>query len=202
MSTFWERNGPLMTLQYVRRWALVHMDRDQSVADHSFRCWVLARDLYDVLMPTPHNSFEKLNVQLWALVHDADEHWLSDIPGHVKAALNSIYPGIFDAFADQKFKKVMPWFLEIKRGMQGTPVIPIVKICDLVESLLYMEKHATDPVQKAAVTAYIQNRIDGVLDKARKEHTCYNWDACHPWVHEVLTGDSLDSAYHRLSALD
>jgi len=185
---FWEKNAPLMSLQYVKRWALIRMDRDQTVGDHAFRVWVLARDLYSRLYPIAHNSFERQSVELWALIHDADEHWISDLPGHVKGAINKATPGVFERYTEAKFKQVMPWYLETKRGIANTVVEPIVKICDLVESGLYIQQHGCGDEQRKLVMEYLDKRLGEVLRDCHVRFATLSWDLVPIWWEEVLRG--------------
>lgn len=189
MTNFWQRNAPLMGLQYIRRWALVQMDRDQTVSDHAFRVWVLARDLHQVLDPIGHNTYDLNSTQLWALIHDADEYWTSDLPGHFKRALKELAPGAVDKYTEGKFTRVMPEYIRVARGIKGTVVDYVVKLCDLLESLVYIQRHGLRPQQVRDVSKYITDRYDEVRREAVEKFKELNWDRLDGWVNEVLAGD-------------
>jgi 5'-deoxynucleotidase YfbR-like HD superfamily hydrolase len=141
MSTnFWKNNAPLMDLHKVSRWSMLPDMKRQSVAEHSYRVWVIATHLYDLLFPVPHNSFNREMLREWALIHDADEHWLGvDLPSQVKKQMKAVSPAIFDKLADKHFKLIMPRYLEVKRGIHGTVEEAVVKIADIAEAMSYLK---------------------------------------------------------------
>ncbi len=90
-----ERTRDLLNLSYVRRWVIAPMDREQSVAEHSYRVAVIVWGLHDILMDQMRGYkegdeavkvFGVDRAIMLALTHDAYEVWTGDIPGTHKDA--------------------------------------------------------------------------------------------------------------------
>ena len=70
----------LLMCQGVARWHIVEMSRKQSVAEHSFNVACIV-DRFAALMQSNADQFI-----YEALIHDADEVWLGDVPAIAKKA--------------------------------------------------------------------------------------------------------------------
>lgn len=70
------RLNDIMRAQYVSRWHIVNMAKQQSVAEHSFNVVMIARRLLEVMDKTEYCSV----VTEMCLFHDLDELVLGDIP--------------------------------------------------------------------------------------------------------------------------
>lgn len=74
---------PELRLSLIKRWGIIKMSREQSVAEHSYNTAIIAMKLYDILEGesccVPKN---KLIVD--ALLHDCGEIYTGDIPSPAK----------------------------------------------------------------------------------------------------------------------
>lgn len=72
-------------LAHVPRWAILPTTRTQSVAEHSFFVALYAAEIVSFALESGHCEVEDFAIIVqYALVHDRDESYLSDIPGPVK----------------------------------------------------------------------------------------------------------------------
>lgn len=77
-------NAHLRNLSQVRRWAVLPLIREQSVAEHSFYVAQYAMEL-GAYIGVSENLMQKLAYE--ALMHDRLEIWTSDVPGPAKRAM-------------------------------------------------------------------------------------------------------------------
>lgn len=169
----------MLKLPRIRRWQIVRTFHTQSVADHSFRVWVLATHLYDSLFPVPHNSFGRELVSKWAVMHDMDEVLTGDIPSTVKTLLEQISPGVMGKFQDRLLVD-MPTVAEVRNGISNTMEEILVKIADNVEAILYLADDGMGDCD-----SIIQTRLDaiqGQYEKGKKNYSGVEWAIAANWI--------------------
>lgn len=80
----------LLHLSYVKRWVVAPAHREQSVAEHTFRVMVIARELSNAKYTDERGTFgmglTEEEVVIYAMSHDAEELLTGDIPGPMKSA--------------------------------------------------------------------------------------------------------------------
>lgn len=120
----------LLNLSNVPRWGICPRNREQSVADHTFRVAVIA-----------HEIAERLGIELTAadywyiLCHDADESWTGDISGLSKHAIPELQLGaqrVYDSMG----------FLPTK---SATPQWSIIKAADILDCLAFANAWIPEP---------------------------------------------------------
>lgn len=76
----------ILALSHVPRWGIVRHSRQQSVAEHTFRMTMIAREI--VVRCLPSDYLVSWPEFLWTcLTHDADESVTGDVPTPAKIAL-------------------------------------------------------------------------------------------------------------------
>lgn len=108
-----------LRLTQVKRYGIFHMNRDQSVAEHSFNVAMIAIELIEDLDDDDLYGA----VVVYALFHDMDEVLSGDIPSPFKRKLRTECPGVIPV-------------------LDGVPVGSdmvrnIVKLADLLEAMYY-----------------------------------------------------------------
>ncbi|MBT9158765.1 MAG: hypothetical protein DDT26_00012 [Dehalococcoidia bacterium] len=78
-----------LRLGHVRRWHIVAVSREQTVADHSHRVGVITEEILRILGIFNWNSNTTLNAMRWAAIHDRPEIKLGDIPTPGKELIRS-----------------------------------------------------------------------------------------------------------------
>lgn len=134
----------MMTLQqklragHVRRWHIVAVAREQTVADHMHRVGVIAEEILRILGMFNWSDNLTLNVMRFAAIHDRHEFLLGDIPtpGKVLIADENKAPNnpIEDAACtlDPEYSELVECFAQYPlAGM-------IVKYADILEALNYV----------------------------------------------------------------
>lgn len=187
MSTVRERGVmDMLELSTINRWAIVDMFRPQSVADHTYRVWVLVQDLYEVMEDLNHNTFEKESTMMWAMIHDVEEVYTGDIPSVLKDILEKLSPGITTKLKEHVLAEKLPTVATRMRGIKGTLPDYYVKIADCVEAVLYARRYCTDLNRKAEVINYLDTKLEQVVEDVEKRYRSIPWDRCREWIRQVL----------------
>lgn len=176
----------LLNLSTIKRWQIVDMHREQSVAEHQYRVWVLAQDLYSQLAATPHNSNDRWAVHLWALVHDAEEISTGDLPSPYKDAIREESPMLLDRIKNRFLAKIVPWAASLARGTEHASPSYVVKIADICESILFVRMYAVNLERAVEVEAYLAKALSTTLARAQGECPTYKWAVATKWCEELL----------------
>lgn len=108
-----------LRLMQVKRYGIFHMNRDQSVAEHSFNVAMIAIELIEDLDDDDLYGA----VVVYSLFHDMDEVLSGDIPSPFKRKLRNQCPEVIPVLDGQPLANDM--------------VRNIVKLADLLEALYY-----------------------------------------------------------------
>lgn len=172
-----------------KRWTIVRVTREQTVAEHQYRVWVLSMSLYDHLTDgTPHNSFEREAVGFWALVHDADEIWTGDLPSSIKALIEGISPGTLKRLKVQVLADNLPQISASMHGLENTYAATVVKIAECVEAFTYYREHSSPrSKQREEVLAFLHGKLWTGLDQATMKYKSSGFsDLGRQWVDKAL----------------
>lgn len=167
----------------VKRWGIVHTAREQSVAEHSFRVWVLAMALYDYLVPVPHNSNDREAVSYWALTHDADEIWTGDLPASIKKVLEQVAPGALKKLKDRVLIENVPDHAARARGIEGSFPAAVVKLAECVEAYGYYVRYSYDTPDRSAILNFLTENLEKAAETIEKiDGGRYFVDKEHLWA--------------------
>jgi hypothetical protein len=181
----------MLRLSTISRWQIVETLKPQSVAEHSYRTWVLARDLYGHMTQINHNSFEHDGVLMWALEHDLDEVQSGDLPSTVKDVLEEISPGITKQLKERLLHDARLTSVAGRmRGLANTYAAIVVKIADIAESIIFISRYALNPAEGLLVRAYLQGKLLDVLADAEKRYPVAEWRRAREWLEELLTNET------------
>lgn len=130
----------LARLSYVPRWAIVPMERPQTVSDHCFRVALICVELVDG-KGWSEGSVGLLVLQ--ALIHDAEEIHTGDIPATAKYGRVQVAPS------------------------QPAPGVPpqyyfIVKVADVVEAVTWFKKYESSGARRASILASLMQTFEGL----------------------------------------
>lgn len=128
--------GQIMKMSVVKRWAIIDMLKQQSIAEHSYNVAMFATILIDSF-PRELRKYKSITIQ-WALLHDITEVKTGDIPTPLKYEINSsikeaelsMFPGVSAA------KKFMEenWPIPLK----------IIRVADCLDALFFAGKYCID----------------------------------------------------------
>jgi len=162
-----KHTGPLngaadyLKAQYINRWGIVNVAKQQSIAEHSFNVWVLVTHWG----PECLNLQELRCAQELALMHDLAEIRTGDFPTSFKDPL------IKEALGEME-KEICP-------QIPATPRIKqLVKFCDTAESVLFLKlygigKHANDVQELLAVQ--MRDRLKDSLFSTNQRQKLYDF---------------------------
>lgn len=160
----------LMDCQFVKRWGIVRTLVPQSVAEHTFLVAHYANDICVLLSMPPAVCLAVLRYALW---HDVDEIYTSDLPGPSKRKL---LPGDAREAWDRQLDQWSDFTFERLPGRSGVvdgdnPAAPmatakkIIKIADWLEASTRM---ATETQMGNGCTArHIEPNLRGAIAAAR-----------------------------------
>lgn len=174
----------LMRLQHTQRWTIVPTTRPQSVAEHSFNVSVIA---LRIARYSPV-SFNLATLREGALMHDATEAILGDIPTPTKSKMRDMGfdPNSLD-FTICGTMSSLPCHYEF-----------VIKAADILDGIHFLTNFGTggraDAVLKQLIKAYdamILNCADSMPEGLRKDTVMGNKMAValHTVREEVLSGD-------------
>lgn len=159
-------NKEYRMLSFVPRWGIAPRLTQQSVAEHSFYVALYSSQICHLL---GMGALETLTIVDWALRHDAEEAWTSDMPG----------PGKRDIIDDvkmqaylEKFEVQVPDYAQARRlGTEVNNLNHVIKTADLIDQIFYLHFEQC-----------MGNKlVDGVFGFARKKLqenlATYNWPA-------------------------
>lgn len=180
---------------HVRRWHIVAVSREQTIADHMHRVGVIAEEILQILGMFDWNFNITLNVMRWAAIHDRHEYLMGDLPTPTKEAIrvqlaNSYGGDVFELAAAD----IDPEAEELRASIAEDGDMPlagrIVKYADLLEAMNYIGifgcgSHAREVwagLQDAAIQAAARviegltheegeaacERLYGLIDKLRE----------------------------------
>lgn len=127
---------------HVRRWHIVAVSREQTVADHMHRVGVIAEEILRILGLFDWNFNITLNVMRWAAIHDRHEYLLGDLPTPGKDAIR--YHGTHECPdpVGSASARIDPEAEELRECIEEGGDMPlagrIVKYADLLEAMNYV----------------------------------------------------------------
>lgn len=128
---------------HVRRWHIVAVAREQTIADHMHRVGVIAEEILQRLGMFSWDNNLTLNVMRWAAIHDRHEFLMGDLPTPTKQAIrvqlaNSYGEDVFERAAAD----IDPEAEELRSCIASDGECPlaghIVKYADLLEAMNYV----------------------------------------------------------------
>lgn len=162
-------NNDILLAQHVKRWHMVRMRDQQSVAEHSYNVAMLTirmlrhldRDgAYDI------SPEEQLAVMEWALCHDIHEIEHGDVPSPSAVNRDEV-EGIF-------------W---THRGREFGPSFEarnFVSLMDKVEAYIYFIHHGYDGYRNGEmISGYLMKRVDAALSQYNDTIRLYVLDLIH-----------------------
>lgn len=161
-------------LQEVKRWHMVAMHRDQSVAEHSATVALLAAY---VAHTAPELYFGPSTIVAWfGLVHDIAEAFVGDVPSHTKRACEGKINKL-----EEEYTSPFMWMshadMKVKR---------LVKLCDLADAIRFADRYgasrAASNARSSLLDVYVkmQAECEEAWPPAVYEHVR---DTLHDYMH-------------------
>ena len=158
---------------HVMRWHMVRTARQQSVAEHSYRVYLIVQEIAGELELDTYEIAESL-----ALWHDLPEVVLGDVPTPTKRLLGGM--GEEEAAVDQNYSDLMDTVDEY-----CPEIFALVKMADLAESIDFLRTEGIG-ARAREICAGIRESYTRVVEQARIEHPSFNWDQVEKTLGEIL----------------
>lgn len=166
-------------LSCIKRWGIIEMQRDQSVAEHSYNVAAIALMIVDKMAPDIDDAL-KSGILSWSLIHDLPELVTGDFPTPVKAFIS-------ENLAVME-RKVFPKYYQKKTSLNPV-AITIVKIADVIDAIQFAERFCID-VRKNDIIASMINELH-VL--ARNPGVTHINEKLIEAINSVWKGERIDS---------
>lgn len=154
MKTVFER----LRLCHVKRWHIVRVAREQTVAEHSYSVWVIVDDL---LKFTDFTNSERRLALDWALVHDEPEALFGDIPTPAKVASDKL-----GVAADELNRSCSRWAtLKNKCDNENKAICQLVKLADITEAVWFLRQEGIG-YHAAEVLALLRKQLREAFNNA------------------------------------
>lgn len=174
----------LMRTGHVKRWQIVRVGREQTIAEHMYRVWIVT---LEILKRLEVDSDTAAVASAWALMHDIPEVLTGDIATPAKEAMRKALP------ADDPVRNIelsmsdtyREAYMQAKRPQRYGAILAydIVKLADLIEAKCFlgcemMGSHARE----------VYDGMCGAVERKFSEmhHTNpgYDWSALHDLINE------------------
>ena len=145
-----------LRLAHVKRWNIVRVGREQTVAEHSYLVWVITGEM---LRYSGFTEADKQQALRWALAHDQPEAIFGDIPTPTKLTL--------DAWGDELKMKVAercPYWAEAytETVAQNPQIIDFVKMADLAEAIWFLRDEGIGEHARAVLKLLRRQLVDKI----------------------------------------
>lgn len=119
---------------HVKRWQIIRVAREQSLAEHLYRVYLISCEITDILrLDDETNAY----VRKWALMHDLPEVVTGDVATPVKRILTDViddYPSKIEYNIDLEYA-----YVHTKISESYSIVLDVVKLADLLEAIIFLK---------------------------------------------------------------
>lgn len=161
---------------HVKRWNIVRVAREQTIAEHMYRVWLITNEFCSAI---GCSDGERLEVQFLALTHDIPEVMTGDIPTPSKDMIRSIcksyHPGAANVI-NELDSRVCPELSELWSGL-SSKAHKIVRLADLFEAVVFLRVEGIGARAK---------EIEAILYKELKQKTLEFGPVEGPALHAVM----------------
>jgi len=171
---------------HVKRWQIVRVNREQTLAEHLYRVWLIADEI--ALQMGLDDDIREL-IGKWALNHDIPEVLTGDICTPVKLAMREAIPRnnplrVIELELDLNYKKL---YLNTKE--RHPIVLDIVKLADIIEAVDFLSVEAIGAhAQKVLIG--LQTSVLQKLAKCRSEYSGLEWHKVSLLYSEIMGLDN------------
>lgn len=166
----------VMRTGHVKRWQIVRTAREQTLAEHLYRTWVITRFICTSLEV---DQYTATTAHEWALVHDQPEVITGDIATPAKEAMRKAVPDsdpIKNIELELSESYALTWQASKLHVVPGWPTpYEIVKLADIMEAAVFL---GTEGVGTHSRIVYegIRRRVAETYADYRNRYPEVPWD--------------------------
>lgn len=153
-----------LRLSNIKRWGIVEMSRQQSVAEHTLNMMMIAKSissLYDDVSReagniSPLTEKDKAGLMELCLVHDLPEVYSGDVPTPLKRAIGK---EIIEEWEKNRFPSLNLMISQV------SPIAMLIKgVADVLEAIAYVDKWCVDG-RRNDILMDLELGLEGVFPK-------------------------------------
>ena len=168
---------------HVKRWQIVRVAREQTVAEHMYRVWLIVQAMLKVTDEYNLSLFthaDGVQASKWALMHDLPEVITGDIATPAKMAIRHAVPES-DPVRNIELS-LDSEYAQIHSEIHGRVPQMMVKLADMYEAIDFLSIEGIGPHAYQVHTTLLRQLVEK-LGEARVKHSDVDW-----WlVHATLT---------------
>jgi 5'-deoxynucleotidase len=154
-----------MRAQHVKRWGIVQVAREQTIAEHMYGVAVIAGHLATRLgWEGLKNPERQLTLLRWALSHDLIEVLTGDLASPFKSQAKMLN----DVFVEQVEGSMSPWYAAMRARVADPEVEMIVKLADMIEALNFITDNGLGQHAVRQVESDIRTRLTDMIREYSK----------------------------------
>ncbi|GAB0148726.1 HD domain-containing protein [Marichromatium gracile] len=157
---------------HVTRWHSVRCARNQTLAEHHYLVAMITRELLSRVMPEDPGPEVRLQALEYALLHDAPELLMGDMPSPLKRRVAEV-AGRADPL-ERIEREIAPEVIARKQALRHTPLAFIVKLADLMDACLFIREEGIG-AHAAAVADKSETALRDKLAEARAVFPALDW---------------------------
>lgn len=156
---------------HVKRWQIVRVGREQTIAEHMYRVYHIAAEICDRMGV---DGERKDRAVRWALMHDLPEVITGDIATPTKQAMRQAIPGKdplrnVELSLDSDYREL---YVHLKK--HDAMALDIVKAADLIEAIDFLVTEAMGS-RSIEVLADLRKRFIAFMQECQRVHPDFQW---------------------------
>lgn len=156
---------------HVKRWQIVRVGREQTIAEHMYRVYHIVAEICDRM---DVGGERKDRAVRWALMHDLPEVITGDIATPTKQAMRQAIPGKdplrnVELSLDSDYREL---YVHLKK--HDAMALDIVKAADLIEAIDFLVTEAMGP-RSVEVLADLRKRFIAFMQECQRVHPDFQW---------------------------
>lgn len=156
---------------HVKRWQIVRVGREQTIAEHMYRVYHIVAEICDRMGV---DGERKDRAVRWALMHDLPEVITGDIATPTKQAMRQAIPGKdplrnVELSLDSDYREL---YVHLKK--HDAMALDIVKAADLIEAIDFLVTEAVGP-RSVEVLADLRKRFIAFMQECQRVHPDFQW---------------------------
>lgn len=159
----------VLKMSWVKRWGIIEMSRNQSVAEHSYNVAMISYWICQVLHIS---SSVGNNCLMWSLVHDLPEAVTGDLPSSFKSACRDDLEEIEAC--------MFPAYLALDAKVSSL-TRRIAKVADYLDAILFAQRFCVDLKKDEIIAEMVKKFTDEAMELSAAAKLDLIGEICQEW---------------------